>query len=149
MDNYSYFPFFKYKDLLWLKFPNFQNRQGFILFVYFNSIDPEQIYNLKKNGLNYNILLNKYLILQSNILEYEIRCIKIIDSPDEKSGLYFISNITKMPIASNEIIDFNSEIYLYFSYNSNLLKGNYTLKFAGVLQEPNITTMIDFFICAY
>ena len=143
LDNYSYFPLFKYKDLLGFRFRNFGNRQGFILFGYFNSTDPEQIYNLKKNGLNYNISLNKYLILQSNILEYEIRGIKIIDCPDEKYGLYFISNITKRPIASNEIIDFNSEIQLYFSYNSNLLKGNYTLKFAGVLQEPNISTMIE------
>ena len=143
LDSYSYFPLFKYKDLLGLRFENLGNRQGFILFGYFNSTDPEQIYNLKKNGLNYNLLLNKYLILQSNILEYEIRGIKIIETPNEKSGLYFISNITKRSIASNEIIDFNSEIHLYFSYNSNLLKGNYTLKFAGVLQEPNITTMIE------
>jgi len=143
LDNYSYFPLFKYKDLLGLRLQNFENRQGFILFGIFISTDPEQIYDLKKNGLNYNILLNKYLTLQSNILEYEIRGIKIIDCPDEKSGLYFISNITKRLIASNEILDFNSELQLDFSYNSIASKGNYTFKFAGILQEPNLWTMID------
>jgi len=145
LDKYSYFPLFKYKDLLGLRFQNLENRQGFILFGFFNSTDPEQIYDLKKNGLNYNILLKKYLTLQSNIFEYEIRGIKIIDSPDEKSGLYFISNITNRPIASNEILDFNTEIQLYFTYNYILSKGNYTFKFAGVLQEPNLTTWLDLY----
>ena len=48
LDNFSYFPLFKYKDLLGLRFENFENRQGFILFGYFNSTDPEPIYDLKK-----------------------------------------------------------------------------------------------------
>ena len=143
LDNYSYFQLFKYKDLLGLRFQNLENRQGFILFGFFNSTDPEQIYDLKKNGLNYNILLNKYLTLQSNILEYEIRGIKIIDCPNEKSGLYFISNIAKRLIASNEIIDFNTEMQLDFPYNGIVSKGNYTFKFTGILLEPNLKTMID------
>ena len=107
---------FKYKDTLGLQFENMNGENGFIIFGYFNSTDPVQIYNIKKDGLNYSIKLNKYLFLQSNIFGYEIRGIKIISVPEINiTGLYFISNITKKEVKSNDIIDYNSEITLYFS----------------------------------
>ena len=58
---------FKYKDLLGLQIENMKGQYGFFLLGYFNSTDPKQILNLKKDGLNYNINLNDYLNLQSNI----------------------------------------------------------------------------------
>ena len=127
---------FKYKDTLGLQFENINGENGFIIFGYFNSTDPKQIYNVKKDGLAYNIKLNQYLFLQSNIFGYEIRGIKIIAVPETNSGLYFISNITKKEIKLNDIIDYNTEISLYFSRDI-IKKGNYLLKFAGVLEEAN------------
>ena len=50
--NIRYSMIFKYKDLLGLHFENIEGRNGFILFGYFNSTDPAQIYNIKKDGLN-------------------------------------------------------------------------------------------------
>ena len=44
---------FRYKDLLGLHFENTEGRNGFILFGYYNSTDPKHIYNIKKEGLNY------------------------------------------------------------------------------------------------
>ena len=131
----SYSFLFKYKDLLGLYFENINSDNGFILFGYYNSTDPKQILNIKKDGLNYNINLIDYLNLQSNVFEYEIKCIIIIEAPNIKSGLYLISNITKNYIQKNDCIDINTKISLYFSYNGTLTKGNYTFKFAGVLQE--------------
>jgi hypothetical protein len=127
---------FKYKDTFGLQFENINGENGFIIFGYFNSTDPKQIYNIKKDGLAYNIKLNQYLFLQSNIFGYEIRGIKIIAIPETNSGLYFISNITKKEIKLNDIIDYNTEISLYFSRDI-IKKGNYLLKFAGVLEEAN------------
>ena len=48
---------FKYKDLLGLHLENIEGDYGFILFGYFNSTDPKQIYDIKKEGLNYIINL--------------------------------------------------------------------------------------------
>ena len=63
---------FKYKNMLGIQFKN-SDFYGFILFGYFNSTDPKQILNIKKDGLNYKINLGNYLNLQSNIFEYEIK----------------------------------------------------------------------------
>jgi hypothetical protein len=134
-NNQMYSLLFKYKDILGIHFINKNIEYGFILFGYYNSTDPKQILNLKTDGLNYNINLIDYLNLQSNVFQYEIKCIIIIEAPNIKSGLYLISNITKNYIQKNDCIDINTKISLYFSYNGTLTKGNYTFKFAGVLQE--------------
>ena len=128
---------FKYKDLLGFQIQNTEGEHGFILFGYFNSTDPGQIYNIKKDGLNYSINLGDYLNLQSNIFEYEIKNIKIIDVPSIiNSGLYLISNNTKNLIQKDESVELNTKISLFFSYNGEIKKGKYLFKFAGVLQEP-------------
>ena len=128
---------FKYKNLLGFKIETLKGEAGFILFGYYNSTDPKQILNIKKDGLNYYIKLKDYLNLQSNIFEYEIKCIKIIEIPNlHESGLFLISNITKSYINKNDCIDINTKIYLYFIYNGTLKKGNYLFKFSGVVQEP-------------
>ena len=116
-------------------------------FGYFNSTDPQQIYNLKKDGLNYSIKLNQYLNLQSNIFGYEIKGIKILELPDSNiTGLYFISSDNnteeKIEVRQNDILNFSSNISLLFQYNGTLKKGNYLLKFAGVLEEPIIEKAI-------
>jgi hypothetical protein len=86
---------FKYRNMLGLNFKN-EDENGFILFGYYNSTDPKQILDIKKDGLYYNINLGNYLNLQSNIFDYEIKCIRIIDVPNiDISGLYLFSNITK------------------------------------------------------
>ena len=136
-NNQAYSHLFKYKDILGIHFQEQYVIYGFILFGYYNSTDPKQIINLKKDGLNYHIKLNDYLNLQSNIFGYKIKCIKIIEVPDiNKSGLYLISNFTKKEISKNECININTEIFLFYSYNGTLNKGNHLFKFAGVLNEP-------------
>ena len=134
--NSRYSLIFKYKDTLGLQFENMNGESGFIIFGYFNSTDPKQINNIKKDGLEYSIELNNYLFLQSNIFGYEIRGIKIITVPETDSGLYFISNNTKNVVKANDILDYNTKIYLFFSKDI-LLKGKYIFKFAGVLEEAN------------
>ena len=52
---FGYSLIFKYKDVLGLQFNNIVGEYGYVLFGYFNSTDPKQIYNLKKDGLNYTI----------------------------------------------------------------------------------------------
>ena len=135
---------FKYRDMIGFSFNNMVDT-GFILLGYFNSTDPKQILNIKKDGLNYNFILGDYLNLQSNIFEYEIKCIRIISIPNlNQSGLYFISNITNNYIKKNDCIGLNNKISLYFSYNGILKKGNYLLKFVGVLQEPEYEVIRNF-----
>ena len=137
INNYCiYSLLFKYKNMLGIQFKN-SDFYGFILFGYFNSTDPKQILNIKKDGLNYKINLGNYLNLQSNIFEYEIKCVRIINlSVVNESGIYLVSNITKNYIRKNDCLDINTGITLYFSYNGTLKKGNYLFKFVRVLQEP-------------
>ena len=128
---------FKYKDLLGLQIENIEGSHGFILFGYINSTDPKQIYNIKKEGLNYSINLKNYLYLQSNIFSYKLKNIKIVEVPNlNESGIYLISNITKDIIKAGDYIDLDTKISLSFSYNGIIKKGNYLFKFVGVLQEP-------------
>ena len=127
---------FKYRNMLGVNFKN-ENGNGFILFGYYNSTDPKQILNVKKEGLFYHINLGNYLNIQTNIFDYQIKCIRIIEVPNiNTSGLYLISNITKNFIQENDCIELNTKISLYFSYNGTLTKGVYYFKFVGVLQEP-------------
>ena len=113
---------FKYKDILCFHLNNIKGMHGFVFFGYFNSTDPQQIYNLKKDGLNYSIKLNQYLNLQSNIFGYEIKGIKILELPDSNiTGLYFISSDNnteeKIEVRQNDILDFSSNISLLFQYS--------------------------------
>ena len=86
---------FKYKDLLGLHFENLEGEYGFILFGYFNSKDSKQIYDIKKEGLNYIINMGSYLTLQSNVFRYK-KCVKVIEVPNlNESVIYLISNETK------------------------------------------------------
>ena len=135
LDN-SYSLIFKYKDILGFQLENIEGENGFILFGYYNSTDPKQILNLKNDSINYEIVLKDYLNLQSNIFQYQIKCIKIIKSTDPSySGIYLFSNITKDYIYEGDCLDINSKISLYFSYNGTIKSGNYFFKFAGVLEE--------------
>ena len=127
---------FKFKDLIGYQIETLVGENGFILFGYYNSTDPKQIINLKKDGLNYAINLGDYLNLQSNIFGYEIKHIKIIEVPNNESGLYLISNKTNI-VYSDDIVDINTEISLNFEYNGTLKKGNYLFKFVGVIEEPD------------
>ena len=136
---------FKYKDIVGLHFENIEGRTGFILFGYYNSTDPKHIYNIKKDGLNYEIILQNYLTLQTNIFNYEKKCIKIIEIPNtEESGLYLISNIRKNVIKKGDCVDLNTKISLNFVYNGIIKKGNYLFKFCGVLQEPKYENLSEF-----
>ena len=137
LDEQRYSFIFKYKDLLGIQTITQKTGYGFILFGYFNSTDPKQILDIKKDGLNYIINLGSYLTLQSNIFEYEIKGIKIIEVPSlYESGLYLISNNTKHIIKKDDFIELNTAISLRFSYNGILKTGNYLFKFVGVLEEP-------------
>jgi len=132
---------FKYRNMLGLQFQN-EHENGFILLGYYNSTDPKQILNIKKDGLNYKINLGNYLNLQSNIFEYEIKCIRILKIPSlNESGIYLYSNITKNFIKENDCIDINTQITLYFSYNGTIKQNNYLFKFVGVLQEPKFKVL--------
>ena len=135
---------FKYKDILGFQFENVEGDNGFVLFGYFNSTDPKQIHNIKKDGLNYKINLSDYLKLQSNIFEYEKRCIKIIEVPNNESGLYLISNVTKDIIKKNDYVDLNTEISLLFAHNGILKQGKYLFKFAGVLEETTFEVLSNY-----
>ena len=146
IDNNLRFSFlFKYKDLLGFHLENIEGRNGFILFGYLNSTDPKQIYNIKKEGLNYEINLGSYLTLQSNVFEYEKKCIRIVEVPNiNESGIYLISNITKNIIRKNDCIDLNTKISLNFVYNGIIKKGNYLFKFCGVLEEPPFDKIAEY-----
>ena len=127
---------FKYRNMLGIQFKN-NEENGFIIFGYYNSTDPKQILDVKKEGLFYNLNLENYLNLQSNIFNYEIKCVRVIEVPNPNiSGIYLFSNITKNYIKKNECIDIKTKISLYFSYNGTLIKDNYFFKFVGVLEEP-------------
>ena len=136
--------FLKYKDLLGFAIENSEGLNGFILFGYYNSTDPKQIYNIKKDGLNYNIILSDYLNLQSNIFAYEIKGIKIVQVPNNVSGIYLISNVTRNLINNDDFFENDTEISLAFSYNGILKQGKYLFKFVGVLQEPTFEDLENF-----
>ena len=137
--------FFRYKDLLGLHFENIEGEYGFILFGYFNSTDPKQIYDIKKDGLNYVINLGSYLTLQSNVFGYKKKCIRIVEVPNlNQSGIYLISNETKNMIKTDNCLNFNTEIKLNFAYNGIIKKGNYSFKFCGVLEEQTIEEISNY-----
>ena len=141
----TYSLIFKYKDLLGYQIFNTDGQNGFILFGYFNSTDPKHIYDLKKDGLNYNITLGNYLNLQSNIFGYEIKYIKIIEVPNiTESGLYIISNWTNNLLQKYECVDLNTQISLRFTYNGILKKGKYLFKFVGILQEATFESFENY-----
>ena len=127
---------FLYKEILGYQIETTEGENGFILFGYYNSTDPKQILNLKADGLNYVINLGDYLNLQTNIFKYEVKYIKIVEIPNNESGLFLISNNNRKVININDTVDINTEIYLSFAYNNIIKKGNYLFKFVGVLQEP-------------
>ena len=134
---------FKYRNMLGIQFKN-ADENGFILFGYYNTTDPKHILNFKKEGLNYIINIGNYLHLQSNIFEYEIKCVRIISVPNiNESGIYLVSNVTKNYIQKNDCIDLNTEISFYLSYNRTIKKGNYLFKFVGVLQEPKYEIILN------
>jgi len=136
---------FKYKDLLGLHFENIKGDYGFILFGYFNSTDPKQIYDIKKDGLNYNINLGSYLTLQSNVFGYKKKCIKIIEVPNlNESGIYLISNATKNMIKNDDCLNLDTEIKLNFAYNGKIKKGNYLFKFCGVVEEQTLEEISNY-----
>ena len=135
---------FKYKDLVGFQFENSEAENGFVLFGYYNSTDPRNIYNLKKDGFNYKIYLGNYLKLQSNVLGYQKKCIKIIQVPNiSESGIYLVSNVTKNYVNKNDCIDLDTELYLSFAYNSFIKRGDYFFKFAGVLEEPTFELLTN------
>ena len=134
--NYCYSYLFQYKDLLGFMFGNDEIQNGFILFSYYNSTDPKQIYSLKRDGINYNVKLNSHLNLQTNIFNYKIIGVKLLSVPSTQTGLFLISNNTNNIINENEIIDVYTTISLYFAYNSIIKTGNFIFKFAGVIEEP-------------
>ena len=136
---------FKYRNFLGLHFENIDGEYGFILFGYFNSTDPKQIYDIKKDGLNYIINLGSYLTLQSNVFGYKKKCIRIIEVPNlNKSGIYLISNETKNMIKKDNCLNLNTEIKLNFAYNGIIKKGNYLFKFCGVLEEQTLEEIYNY-----
>ena len=140
---YRYSLFFKYKDFLGLNFENIRGENAFILFGYFNSTDPKQIYNIKKDGLNYVINLGSYLTLQPNVFGYK-KGIKIIEIPNlNESGIYLISNNTNKIINQNDYINLNTEIKINFAYNGIVKKGNYLFKFCGVVDEETLDEILE------
>ena len=144
-DELIYPSIFKYKSIIGYQYSDTKQANGFILFGYFNSTDPKQIFDIKKEGLNYIINISNYLNLQSNIFKYEIKGVKIIEIPNPyESGLYFVSNVTKNIIKKNDLLELNTEISLRFAYNGKLKKGNYFFKFAGILQEPTFDTLNNY-----
>ena len=141
---YRYSLLFKYKDFIGLNFENIKGENGFILFGYFNSTDQKQIYNIKKDGLNYVINLGNYLTLQSNVFGYKKKCIKIIEVPNlNESGIYLISNNTNQIIKQNDYINLNTEIKINFAYNGIIKKGNYLFKFCGVVEEETLDEILE------
>ena len=135
---------FQFKGFLGFKIENTDAQNGFVLFGYFNSTDPKQILNIKKDGLNYNIILSNHLTLQSNIFAYEIKGVRILQIPNNESGIYLISNQTNNAINVDDFLDINTEISLYFIYNGVLKKGNYLFKFVGILQEPTFENLKNY-----
>ena len=135
---------FKYKEILGFQIETIEGENGFILFGYYNSTDPKQILNIKKDGLNYVINLGDYLNLQTNVFKYEIKYIKIVEVPNDQSGLYLISNETNNIIKEGDCLNINTEISLFFSHNGILKKGNYLFKFVGVLQEPTFGKLKEY-----
>ena len=143
--NYKYSFIFKYREFLGLNFENIKGENGFILFSYFNSTDPKQIFNIKTDGLNYKINLGDYLKLQSNVFGYEKKCIKIIEVPKpNESGIFLISNSMKNIIKKDDCLDFDTEIKINFAYNGIINKGNYLFKFCGVAEELTIYDMVEY-----
>lgn len=67
----SLFPLFRFIEFL-IK-TKIIRKKGLISFLYYNSKYPKQIYNIKKDGLNYNFTIRNYINIQSNILEFEIK----------------------------------------------------------------------------
>ena len=55
--------------MLGLQFKN-EKKNGFVLFGYYNSTDPKQILDVKKDGVFYYIYLENYLNIESNIFGY-------------------------------------------------------------------------------
>ena len=126
---------------------------AFLTFGYVNTTDDISY----EEGTNYlinnkkNIKINDYISgIENNLFGYEFVGVKILSLPDENKIGYFINaNNNSKKIILNEIININSE--LKFVINSNPIKGNYSLSFAGIVKEPefqianNFSTKVEYY----
>ena len=114
------------------------SRAAFLTFGYVNATEDISYEDGTNNLINNknNIKINEYIYgIENNLFGYEFLGVKILSLPDENKAGYFINlKNNKKKISVNDIIDINSE--LQFVSNSNPIKGDYTISFAGAVREP-------------
>ena len=109
---------------------------GFIIIGYCNSTDPPSRKNLNDNP-DFELILSNYTFIDNNIFSYILYGFKILNIPEENSGIFIASSINKNKICVNDILEKNDSIIFGFS-KSSIITGEYTIEFAGITSEnPN------------
>ena len=126
----------------------FVGRAAFLTFGYVNATDdinPEfgtkELIKDKKN-----IKVNEYITgIENNLFGYEFIGVKILSLPDEnKVGCFINVNNSSEKINLYDIIDINSELGLILNENPEL--GHYSISFAGVVKEPELSILNSYSI---
>ena len=114
-------------------------KSGFIVFGYINSTDQNSIdTNFHRNDSNSILKLKNYInSIENNLFGYEYLGIRILYLPEaEKSGAFYIN---EQKININDTLDIEST--LKFILSKNYEPGTYSIKFAGAVQEPDLSRL--------
>ena len=115
----------------------------FITFGYVNStLDEIPIdKNLKENNTNSVIKLEDYISgIENNLFGYKFIGVKIIELPDRENSGYFINNSTNEEINVGDIVSVDT-ILRFILVSESLNGGQFSIHFAGVVQEPDYDEM--------
>ena len=122
-----------------------EKKAAFFTFGYMNTtkdITPMEGYHIlfyKKE----KVVVNDYFSgIENNLFGYKYVNIRVIDVPDDKKAGYFTLNNEYSRLVKNDLIAIDSKAGFYTC--SNPIKGNYSIIFAPILQEPNYKAMNNY-----
>ena len=126
----------------------YMSRASFITFGYLNTTEDINEEEGTKNLIvdKKYIKINDYITgIENNLFGYEFIGVKILSLPDENKVGYFVNKkYYNKIIKVDDIIEIDSE--LSFVINDNPIGGNYSISFAGMVQEPEFFVANNFSI---
>ena len=125
-------------------YDKFFSYAGLIIFSYCNSTDPDSISDFQTLK-NVKMKLSDYIQINNNIFGHELYGIKIINVPDESSGIYLVSLNKKIKLLNGDILNKNDSVIFGYTLNKEI-KGNYTIEFAGISTSVDYDIMKEYII---
>jgi len=121
---------------------SFTPRALFLTFGYVNSTYEDAVDKfLKLNDTDSVIILENYINeMENNLFGYKFLGVKILKLPDPNKSGYFVNNKTNIEINEGDIVTIDTVLRFILSRKLNI-EDEFTIKFAGAVQEPNYDEM--------